>query len=60
MHSFNDTVHPLHKRPGRYGTDGVRLFVSARPISSTDQIDVHCIAISNDQFDAYESDLSMT
>ena len=60
MHAIDHTVNQLHKRTGLCGTGGIRSFVSARPVGMTGHIGVLIVTITNDQFEAYESDLGMT
>lgn len=57
MHSIDDTVNPIHKRPGWCDTLSARAFVSARLCKTSGTL---CVVIANEVFDADESDLGMT
>jgi hypothetical protein len=60
MHSFDDTVNPLHTQPGGSRTGGVCPSVRIRLATMDVKSGVQCLHIANVQIESYESDLDMT
>jgi hypothetical protein len=60
MQAIQKTVHELPRLPGHSGAGCVCTSVQKQLTRMTVSVGVRCLAIANEQFKSYESDLGMT